>query len=193
MVSCVSVSDPTFLENDFTIISLPDARPDRAFPLNEGTYIRFSTGAGISYTSPQFTIGLSVPQINQTKIYESAEADHAHFERHYLLFSSVNFRLNYKWKLIPTVLVRYTSGVPASFDITSRLVYRDIVQFGIFYRQHESFGGLLSFKVNKYLQLAYSYDYPTSALSAFTNGTHELTLFNNIKIYNKRIRSPRHF
>ena len=84
-------------------------------------------------------------------------------------------RMN-KVKINPSILVRAQEGQPLSFDINSSIIFYDIFSLGGSYRLGDSFISFIDLKISERLHFGYSYDWTSSNLNAFSNGTHEFMI-----------------
>ncbi len=63
-----------------------------------------------------------------------------------------------------------------------RVQYADRLWGGLQYRHKDSLGGVLGMALSSNLTLTYAYEYPLSAISSVSTGSHEVLLgfrFNN--------------
>lgn len=91
-------------------------------------------------------------------------------------------------------MLRGVQDAPLSFDITANILLYKRLEAGIAYRLDDAVSGLVNFRVTPDLRVGYAYDYTTSELGDYTDGTHEIMVLFDIDIlsrgYNK---SPRFF
>ena len=93
-------------------------------------------------------------------------------------------------------MARGVQGAPLSVDVTANVLMYNRLEAGIGYRFDESVTGLINFAITPGLRVGYAYDYTTSNLGDYNDGTHEflilfdLDLFGLSKGYDK---SPRFF
>lgn len=170
-----STSDPSFSENI------------------DNTYINI--GAGAFYFTKEFYLGLSVPNVVNTKylsetngLYEIEE------ERHYFLTSGYVFELNDMFKLKPSVLAKAVVGAPLIVDVNLNALYNEKVEFGLGYRLNDAFVAMFNLKVNNNLRVGYAYDYTSTKLNTFSNGSHEILLIYDLNVLSTGFnKSPRFF
>ena len=115
-------------------------------------------------------------------------------EIHYYLTGGYVFDINEDLKLKPAFMLRGVQDAPLSFDITANILLYKRLEAGIAYRLDDAVSGLVNFRVTPDLRVGYAYDYTTSELGDYTDGTHEIMVLFDIDIlsrgYNK---SPRFF
>lgn len=152
-------------------------------------------GVGAFYYSRNFYVGVSTPNLINSKylsknegLYEMAE------ERHYFFASGYVYKLNESIKLKPNVMVKAVAGAPLIVDVNLNAIYNEKVEFGLGYRLNDALMAMISFRVNKAIRIGYSYDYTATKLNTFSNGSHELLLIYDLNtFYDGFNKSPRFF
>jgi type IX secretion system PorP/SprF family membrane protein len=170
------------LKSDYTKLTLK-AQTD---PNLQGVIGVFNpnVGAGVMLKAKSFNIGLSVPQIIESKTF--AKEGNLPFgsrqQRYYYLFANYNKQLGKNLKWIPSTLLRFQEQAPFSFDINSTFVLYNTVGLGVSYRLVEGFVGLFELQINDNFHVGYAYDFTVSDLNQYSNGTHEIMINYRIKI-----------
>jgi len=155
-------------------------------------------GVGTFVFGEKYYLGLSAPNLFTAKHLENEQGLSAIGEEniHYFLTGGYVFDLNQDFKLKPAFMARGVEGAPLSVDVTANVLMYNRLEAGIGYRFDESITGLINFAITPGLRVGYAYDYTTSNLSNYNDGTHEflilfdLDLFGLSKGYDK---SPRFF
>jgi type IX secretion system PorP/SprF family membrane protein len=155
-------------------------------------------GVGAFWFGEKYYVGLSAPNLFTSKHLENERGLTALGEEniHYFLTGGYVFDLNPDFKLKPAFMARGVEGAPLSVDITANVLMYNRLEAGIGYRFGDSVTGLVNFAVTPGLRIGYAYDYTTSNLGRYNDGTHEflllfdLDLFGLSKGYDK---SPRFF
>jgi len=130
-------------------------------------------GAGLYLRSDKWYLGISAPRLfnydNPTDIeYVAIDRVSSY------LIGGYMYKMNPRLKFKPTFLVKYTNGAPVSVDLTANFLLNNKLWLGVAYRVTESFGALMSLNVSDNFKFGYSYEFNTSALNAYTLGSHEL-------------------
>ncbi|PKP01273.1 MAG: hypothetical protein CVU11_15735 [Bacteroidetes bacterium HGW-Bacteroidetes-6] len=156
------------------------------------TRYNFNLNAGLSYTSPHFSIGLSTRHIAAANLPETEIFAPA---RHYYLFSSFLFNVNSHLNIQPNALLKsnlqiweWNAGAVAEFEHTLR--------FGFNYRMKESAALMLGLVFLKNFQVMYAYDIINGRLSNISPASHELVLRYSIRPKPPKapyLKSPRYF
>jgi type IX secretion system PorP/SprF family membrane protein len=164
-------SDPVFMEN----VSV--------FKCNFGT--------GIFYEDKRCYIGLSMPQILENKINPNTSSDKTLQQ---LFFTGgYVFYLNRFYKFKPTIMARYTDGLPVQVDINANLLYRDKVWLGISYRYTNSVNFMVDMWLLDNLRMGLAYDYPINEINKVSHGSVEVMVNYVFLKSKKRVSNPRYF
>jgi type IX secretion system PorP/SprF family membrane protein len=155
-------------------------------------------GVGTYVFGEKYYVGLSAPNLFTSKYLENNQGLRALGEEniHYFLTGGYVFDLNEDFKLKPAFMARGVEGAQLSVDVTANVLMYNRLEAGIGYRLDESITGLINFAITPGLRVGYAYDYTTSNLGDYNDGTHEflilfdLDLFGLSKGYDK---SPRFF
>lgn len=155
-------------------------------------------GVGAFWFGDNHYLGLSAPNLFTAKHLENEQGLRGLGEEniHYFLTGGYVFDLNPDFKLKPAFMARGVQGAPLSVDITANVLMFNRLEAGVGYRFGDSVTGLVNFAVTPGLRVGYAYDYTTSNLSNYNDGTHEflllfdLDMFGLSKGYDK---SPRFF
>ncbi|WP_276372888.1 type IX secretion system membrane protein PorP/SprF [Chryseolinea sp. H1M3-3] len=141
-------------------------------------------GGGVFYSNKKFFGGFSVPVIlKHAKFFNGGLQQLALARHYYLLVGSILplDRLD-KVKLNSSLLIRAQEGTPLNADINVALIFHNLISTGVSYRTGESFTTLLHFKLSEKFNFGYSYDWITSDIRKFSNGTHEFMLNYRVRI-----------
>ncbi len=167
--------------NDPSIIDFDD----RTFP---------NFGAGAFYYTNQFYVGLSLPNILETKHFDRNNGiTKASEKAHFFLTSGYVFDVSESLKFKPSVMAKAAGGAPLSVDISANFLLKERLELGASYRLDDSISGLISFLVTNDFRLGYAYDYTTSNLGDFNSGSHEVFLLWDIDLSRDKVVSPRFF
>lgn len=85
--------------------------------------------------------------------------------------------------VIPSIMVKYVQPAPVSFDINTRLVFRENKFWvGGSYRKDDSMAAMAGFNLSSFFNVSYSYDFVNSSMKRISTGSHEIVvgfLLNN--------------
>lgn len=183
----------TFQTIDFLRLST-NQQGDPLFSENlNKTYPNF--GAGVFYYTDEFYVGLSMPNMLETRYFEKKAGliTTASEKMHYFLTSGYVFDVSEDLKLKPSVMLKAVSGAPLSVDLSGNALIYEKLELGLSWRIDDSVSGMINFLVAPNLRLGYAYDYTTSNLGDFNSGSHEIFLLYNVDMSRGNIKSPRFF
>ena len=84
-------------------------------------------------------------------------------------------------------------GAPLQIDVSGNFLFNQKLTLGAAYRYNAAVSALAGFQVSEMLFVGYAYDYETSQLHKFNQGSHEIFLrFELFKTFSG-ISSPRFF
>lgn len=160
--------------------------------LNE-TYPNFGVG-GFYYTD-NYYIGLSVPNVLESRHFEKKAGiiSKASEKMHYFLTSGYVFEMSEDLKLKPSVMLKGVSGAPLSIDLSANALLYDKIELGLSWRVDDSVSGMLNFLITPTLRLGYAYDHTLTNLGSFNSGSHEVFLLYNVDLSRGDLKSPRFF
>jgi len=185
----------TFFSTDFNGFVYSDPLPDAAFAENISRTFP-NIGAGVYYFSDKYYVGLSAPNLLQSKHLkdDSGIVTEGSENTHLFLTGGYVFNLNDRLKLKPAFMTKYVGGAPIAVDLSANLLINNTVELGAGYRIDDSVSGLVNFSVTPMIRIGYAYDYTLSNLGRFNSGSHEVFLLFDISRLAKGYdKSPRFF
>ena len=154
-------------------------------------------GGGIFYYNKKFFGGFSVPVILTHHKFFNNGLQQLALARHYYLYVGAMLPLDRmeKVKLSPSLLIRAEEGSPLNADINMNVIFHNLVSAGVSYRTGESFTTLLNFKLSEKFNFGYSYDWLTSGIRKYSNGTHEFMLNYRVRLrgIHRNVECPQYF
>jgi len=177
----------TFLDVREFITTDPD--PENV-PIHESSP---NFGAGMYYYTDKFYLGLSAPNLLETRYLEKEDGyvSTVSERMHYFLAAGYVFQVSDNLKLKPSTMIKATQGSPLSVDLSANLLVDERVEIGLSHRFDDSFSAMVGFQVNEDFRIGYAYDHTNSSFGAFNSGSHEIMLLFD---FNRRnLKSPRFF
>ncbi|MFZ9207332.1 MAG: type IX secretion system membrane protein PorP/SprF [Sediminibacterium sp.] len=155
-----------------------------------------AAGAGVYYASDRFYAGLSAPSILATKLTTGRQADVSgqtlkNLHLFYMMGGVID--LSEQVKLKPSMLIKRVNAAPVQFDFNANVWLMDRIGIGASYRTGDALVGMLEWQVNDKFRFGYAYDYNTSDLRNFNQGTHELMIRYEIGSASSPFVSNRYF
>ena len=162
---------------------------DEAIPTQDVTGNSFDLSAGLWYTHKYFTIGVSGLHLLEPTVRLSNEgaenAEVSQYEtvlkRSLYFTASGNIGLkNTLFELQPSMMVK-TDFDNFAAEVTMRARYNKFLSFGVGYRYKDAVSAMIAAEFKNFF-IGYSYDYPTSAISKASSGSHEIVAGYMIKL-----------
>ncbi|RKS12916.1 type IX secretion system membrane protein PorP/SprF [Flavobacterium sp. 120] len=171
---------------------------DYSFENNVDDKFSPNIGVGLYWYSDKTYIGLSAPNLLETKHFDKYAGTGANSyiakERiNYYLTAGHVFDLNYNLKFKPALMTKLVQGAPLQVDISANFLFNEKFTLGAAYRWSAAVSALVGFQATDSWFIGYGYDLETTRLANYNSGSHEIFLrFELFKKYNK-ITSPRFF
>lgn len=197
----INVSDATRLA--FGIkggFSLMDIDPSKLLIYNPNDYdLELNSskspiiGLGMFLYSDTWYLGLSTPNVLETEHYDDIQVSTATEKMHLYLTGGYVFKINPDLKLKPAFMVKAVSGAPLAIDISGNVLLYEKLTLGLAYRFDAAVSALAGFQVNDRIMIGYAYDYDTTELGNYNNGSHEVFLRFELGTRYKAKVNPRFF
>lgn len=174
---------------------------DPLFQNNVDNRLQPQVGIGLYFNTDRFYMGASVPNFLRTQHFDGSvlEGDNVNtddiaLERlHYFLIAGYVFDLNPNLKFKPATLFKAVGGSPLQWDFSANFLFNEKFTLGASYRWSASLSALAGFQITDSLFIGMAYDYETTEIEQFSDGSYEV--FLRFDIFNKsdRILTPRFF
>ncbi|NBC24561.1 MAG: type IX secretion system membrane protein PorP/SprF [Bacteroidetes bacterium] len=169
---------------------------DPVFSQNQSNEFVAKFGAGVYISSDLWYAGFSVPTIFATDKnvrFNINDVGDRYFEPHSYLTAGYVFDGGENLKIKPSFLLKYISDAPLQADINCNLLIKNTFWIGASYRSGDAIVGLFELNVGTDFRLGYSYDFTTSELNDYNNGSHEIMLSYSFAKGEIKTKSPRYF
>lgn len=186
------------LDVNFNKLSVFDAN-DPNFQNNIDQKLQPQVGAGLYFKTERFYAGMSVPNFLNSKhfdesTFQNGNANSIAVERlHYFLILGHVFDLNRSLKFKPATLVKTVSGAPLQLDLSANFMFKEKFVFGASYRWDASISAMLGFQFSNSIFAGLAYDYQSTDIEAYSDGSYEVFLRFDIFHKSDRIMIPRFF
>lgn len=150
-------------------------------------------GAGVYLYSDKWYVGASVPSFIKSDYYDDIAEEVDPDRLHFYLIGGYVFDLTDNLKFKPAVLGRAVSGAPVEFDLSANFMFMEKFVLGAAYRYDDSVSALAGFQISRDFFIGYAYDFTTSELNKYNDGTHEIMLRFQANKKTSQIKSPRFF
>lgn len=186
------------LDVDFTKLNILDDF-DPGFQENIDHKLQPQIGAGVYYNTEKFYAGLSIPNFLTTKHFDESSLDNADVEvapaerLHYFLIAGYVFDLSESVKFKPATLVKVVSGSPLQWDVSANFLLYDKLTLGAAYRWSAAMSAMVGFQATDGIFIGFGYDYQTTDIEQYSDGSYELMLRFEIFKKPERVLNPRFF
>ena len=170
-------------------------RTDEAIPRTDVSGNAFDLGAGIYYSHKYFWAGISGTHLmsptikfsddsqnNSSTSTDNTRGDYEFQLRRTLYFmagSNIPIK-NTLFEVIPSLMVKSDFTFTRA-ELTGRLRYKKLFTFGLGYRHDDAVIATLAAEYKGFF-IGYSFDYPTSAISKASSGSHEIIAGYSLKL-----------
>lgn len=194
------------LNVDFSKLNIPSEGQGDVFEVNIDRKLQPQVGLGAYYFTDKFYAGISLPNMLRTKHFDSNSIDDivsgqsgdsgattASEELHWFFISGYVFDLNNNLKFKPATMIKIVEGAPVQWDISANFLIRERITLGTSYRLNAAVSAMAGFQVNDGLFIGVGYDYQTTELETYSDGSYEVIFRFDIFKSVERIVAPRFF
>lgn len=192
---------------DFTkdeLVAIQGFELDPSIERTRFTVSNFNIGFGLLWRSEKHSLGVSFPRMARSNIDNDIEQDltFTNEVRHAYLIGSYRFSLLDSWTFEPTMLLKYAENAPIDLEVFSNFIYNEQLHLGLNVRAggtasslFDSVALIFGLKLRQSILASVSYDFTTSRIREFENGSFELvlkyTLNKDIKPH--KFQNPRYY
>lgn len=151
------------------------ASGDPSIPAGNESALTMDFSAGIYYNTEDLYVGFSSTHINEPGVEYTPDA-RPFLSRHYYLTAGYNIYLkNPSYNARPTLFIQ-SDGVMTQLSLGGIIEYQNKIWGGIYYRFGSALIGMAGMELFNGVNIGYSYDFSTTAISSHNKGTHEFML-----------------
>jgi len=135
-------------------------------------------GFGAYIYDEKWYAGLAVPTIiapSDDKLLLTPAGSN-YFQQHYYLNGGYVFELSPILDFRPSVLLKYENAAPLEADLNAHLLINKKLWIGLGFRTGDALIGMLEYNLSKRLRAGYAYDFTTTDIRTYSNGSHEIML-----------------
>ena len=157
---------------------------DDAIPTQDLSGTSLDLGVGVYYTHKLFCQHVNSPTITfNSESGEGTNEKNYEFQAGRILYFMAGSNIPVKntlFEVIPSVMVK-SDFTFTTAEITGRVRYRKFLSMGLGYRYDDAISVVIGAEIKNFY-LGYSYDYPTSAISKASSGSHEIFAGYSLKL-----------
>ncbi len=159
---------------------------DEGIPTTDIHGTAFDAGAGVWYSHKYFWVSLSGTHLTQPTVTMDTEGKEGGLYevqagRMFYFMAGSNIQIkNTLFELQPSMMVKSNFKMTQA-ELTARLRYKKFLSGGFAYRWKDAVSVMLGAEYKGFF-LGYSFDYPVSAISKVSNGSHEVFVGYNLKL-----------
>jgi len=135
-------------------------------------------GFGFYLYHKKYYFGFSSPQLlnSKLKFFKDGQNPNGTLPTHFFLTGGYKFNVSEDFVVEPSFFAKYISPAPLQLEGTLRLIYKNKIWIAGSYRDLDAITAALGIDIGNNFTVAYSYDFTTTNLRNYSNGTHELVV-----------------
>jgi type IX secretion system PorP/SprF family membrane protein len=157
---------------------------DAAIPQEKQDEFIVDMSVGLFYKTDELYVGVSSTHLLQDEyIYESETSkSYDQMVRHYYLTAGYNLQLsNPAFEFMPAILIE-SDAATTRIDLNSVFRYNKKIWIGVSYRVGGAVVGMAGLEILNGVKIGYSYDFETTDLMNYQNGSHEIMVSYAFKV-----------
>jgi len=168
---------------------------DEMLPMSASTKMNPNFGLGAYYAHPSFYVGVSVPRILKTSIFDDEAADYVGVGalRSYYLMGGLIMRMSKNVEFRPAALITVNPKSPFEADLNASVVFMKALWVGASYRLGDSFDFILQYQLTQQLKAAVAVDVTLTELNNYSPGSFEIMLEYCFLNNGSRLKNIRYF
>ena len=131
--------------------------------------------------------GISLNHLVENKIYttsfDKSSGSFGRLSRHVFIMGGYRYSINDFMDLESSSFIKYSTPSLWQLDLSTRIFYQNQIWLGLSYRTNDAFIVMAGYFYKNKINIAYSYDFTTSGIRNYSDGSHEIIL--EYKFYKK--------
>lgn len=185
------------LNIDFNKLRIYDPTEEQ-YDYNLDNDVNPNIGIGAYYYSDKFYLGLSAPNLLESEHFDrdalaNDEVVSSQDRINYYLLAGYVIDLSSDVKFKPALMTKMVLGAPLQVDFSTNFLINEKLTLGAAYRWDAAISFMAGFQLSDSLMIGMGYDYETTEIQEFNNGSYEVML--RFELFRKlsRIITPRFF
>lgn len=140
-------------------------------------------GAGAYLNVKKFYATLSIPNfLNGKRVERTTNNNYSEATDRTHIFAGAGYEFDFNDNLsfTPSVMGRFVKGAPSSVDIAGTFDIQNKIELGGSYRTDDSFSAMAYIKLIDWVKFGYAYEFTTSDVADYSDGSHEIMLKFNL-------------
>jgi type IX secretion system PorP/SprF family membrane protein len=140
----------------------------------EGSFVSPDASFGAWFNDDNYYIGLSVHNLIPARWPKPG--NDSRYRMHAQLSAGYQLGIRENFSFMPAAILRIPPRGPISVDLNLHLDYKNLLGFGIGYRNTDALLLFASLKIKEQFAIVYSFDYTLSGIQVAAQNTHELSI-----------------
>ena len=135
-------------------------------------------GFGLYLYHKKYFFGFSAPQLLNYKVefFDEGENPSGTLPSHFFLTGGYKFQASDDFTVEPIVFVKYVSPAPVQVEGTLKITYKNQLWLAGTFRDKDAITASVGYLINESFTIAYAYDFTTTNIKNYSDGTHELAI-----------------
>ena len=135
-------------------------------------------GFGAYLYHKKFFFGFSAPQLLNSKVefFDEGENPKGTLPSHFFVTGGYKFQVADDFVVEPIVFVKYVAPVPVQIEGTLKITYKNQFWLAGTYRDKDAITASIGYIINDSFTIGYAFDFTTTNLKNYSNGSHELMI-----------------
>ncbi len=135
--------------------------------------IAYDFNAGLYLYRKNAFLGVSAYQVDNKVDFTNS---HSRLTPHIYALAGYTYRVNKKFSVQPSTLIKYNAPVGVQPEFSLRAIYMKQFWAGVSYRMNDAYSIMIGGVCLERISIAYAYDVPFSGIKKYTGGSHELMI-----------------
>ena len=150
----------------------PENSTDDLIPTGGESTFALDIGLGLFYKTDNLYLGISTIHLNEPNI-EYTTTSVPYFKRHYYISAGYNIQLsNPLFEIQPSIFIK-SDGTISQVSFNTNVLYNKRLWGGVSYRVGDAIIGIIGLELFNGIKIGYSYDFITSDIGSYSQGSHE--------------------
>lgn len=130
-------------------------------------------GAGLYYSTDNFYVGVSAPQLLKNNLYTDENIKSASQLQSYYLMGGVATPVGENVIFQPSMMISYSPNAPFELDLNVSFMFMKAFWIGATYRLGDSMDAVLQYQLSSQLKFGLATDFTLTELRDYTDGSFE--------------------